>query len=111
MLADSLTKSMEAGHLQECLRTGRYKLFDESETLKQRATKREKLKWLQGNTSAAHEHEGEHCHSKNYFDFRPVLIGNGVHELSALDTFRAASAQRVRTPQRWWEGEGIRAKQ
>ena len=63
MLADSLTKSMEAGLLRGCLRTGRYKLFDESETLKQRATKREKLKGLQGNTSAAHEHEGEHCHS------------------------------------------------
>jgi hypothetical protein len=46
---------MESGLLRECLKSGRYKLFDESETLKQRATKREKLKWLQGNSGAAHE--------------------------------------------------------
>ena len=46
MLADSLTKSMESGLLRECLKSGRYKLFDESETLKQRATKREKLKFF-----------------------------------------------------------------
>ena len=28
------------------MRTGVYRLFDESETLKSRATKRERLKWM-----------------------------------------------------------------
>ena len=46
MLADSLTKSMGAGVLRECLRSGKYSLFDEKETLKQRAAKRDKLRWL-----------------------------------------------------------------
>jgi hypothetical protein len=55
MLADSLTKSMDAGVLRECLRSGRYSLFDEKETLKQRATKRERLKWLQDEPGALHE--------------------------------------------------------
>ena len=48
MLADSLTKSMDASLLRECLRTGKYSLFDETEVLKQRANRREKLKWLHG---------------------------------------------------------------
>ena len=55
MLADSLTKSMDARVLRECLRSGRYSLFDEKETLKQRATKRERLKWLQDEPGALHE--------------------------------------------------------
>jgi hypothetical protein len=46
MLADSLTKSMDSSMLRECLRTGRYSLFDEQESLKQRASKRERLQWL-----------------------------------------------------------------
>ena len=55
MLADSLTKSMDSGMLRECLRTGRYTLFDEGESLKQRASKRERLQWLRnGSTSKEH---------------------------------------------------------
>eukprot|EP00435_Cladocopium_sp_Y103_P025644 s3158_g6.t1 len=46
MLADSLTKSMDSSMLRECLRTGRYTLFDEGESLRQRASKRERLQWL-----------------------------------------------------------------
>eukprot|EP00435_Cladocopium_sp_Y103_P048495 s2024_g14.t1 len=38
MLADSLTKTMDSYLLRECLRTGRYALFDEQESLKQRFT-------------------------------------------------------------------------
>lgn len=60
MLADSLTKSMDASLLRECLRTGRYSLFDEDETLKQRATKRDKLRWLSDNFDG-HESKGRHC--------------------------------------------------
>eukprot|EP00435_Cladocopium_sp_Y103_P052633 s419_g16.t1 len=44
MLADSLTKSMDASVLRECLRTGKYSLFDEGESLKLRANKRDRLK-------------------------------------------------------------------
>ena len=52
MLADSLTKSMETRLLRECLRSGLCTLFDEIETLKQRATKRDKLPWLRGEEDA-----------------------------------------------------------
>ena len=46
MLADCLTKSMEAGRLRECLRTGRYSLFDEDLVLRQRSEKRKQLNWV-----------------------------------------------------------------
>ena len=55
LLADSLTQSMDAGVLRECLRSGKYSLFDEKETLKQRATKRDKLGWLHDEPDAHHE--------------------------------------------------------
>ena len=55
MLADSLTKSMDASLLRECLRTGKYSLFDETEVLKQRANRREKLKWLHGEQDGQNE--------------------------------------------------------
>ena len=58
MLADSLTKSMEAGLLRECLQSGQYSLFDEKETLKKRATKKEKLRWLRDDSDACHESNG-----------------------------------------------------
>ena len=47
MLADCLTKSMDSSALRECLRTGRYSLFDEDQVLKQRADSRQRLKWIQ----------------------------------------------------------------
>eukprot|EP00435_Cladocopium_sp_Y103_P042043 s45_g11.t1 len=59
MLADSLTKSMEAALLRECLKSGRYSLFDESESLRQRATKRERLRWLNGNANGQNESLGK----------------------------------------------------
>ena len=46
MLADCLTKSMDASMLRECLQSGQYSLFDEGESLRLRASKREKLQWL-----------------------------------------------------------------
>ncbi|CAL1139692.1 unnamed protein product [Cladocopium goreaui] len=55
MLADSLTKSMDSGMLRECLKSGRYTLFDEGESLRQRASKRERLQWLKDGT-ASKEH-------------------------------------------------------
>jgi hypothetical protein len=59
MLADSLTKSMESGLLRECLQSGQYSLFDEKETLKKRATKKEKLRWLRDDSDACHESHGK----------------------------------------------------
>ena len=53
MLADCLTKSMDAGMLRECLRSGQYALFDEKESLRLRASKREKLQWLRDGSTAA----------------------------------------------------------
>ena len=46
MLADCLTKSMDASRLRECLKSGRYTLFDEGMVLKQRADKRKQLQWV-----------------------------------------------------------------
>ena len=43
MLADCLTKTMDSSVLRECLRTGRYSLFDEGLVLKQRADGRQRL--------------------------------------------------------------------
>ena len=46
MLADCLTKTMDSSVLRECLRTGKYSLFDEDQVLKQRADGRQRLKWI-----------------------------------------------------------------
>eukprot|EP00435_Cladocopium_sp_Y103_P017364 s1359_g4.t1 len=46
MLADCLTKTMDSSALRECLRTGKYSLFDEDQVLKQRADGRQRLKWI-----------------------------------------------------------------
>ncbi len=48
-LADSLTKIMENSFLRETLKLGQYKLNDEQEVLKDRATARNRLKWLKEN--------------------------------------------------------------
>ena len=50
-LADCLTKSMDATVLRECLRSGRYSLFDEGRILQQRSDKRQRLKWAKEVTS------------------------------------------------------------
>ena len=49
-LADSLTKVMEATFLRETLRKGRYCLHDSEEVLKNRASARNRLKWLRSST-------------------------------------------------------------
>ena len=46
MLADCLTKSMDASRLRECLASGRYSLFDEDMVLRQRSEKRKQLNWI-----------------------------------------------------------------
>ena len=54
-LADSLTKIMENNFLRETLRIGRYKLNDELEVLKDRASSRNRLKWLKSNEELGQE--------------------------------------------------------
>ena len=46
MLADCLTKAMDSGVLRRAIALGKYSLFDELDILKQRADKKERLKWL-----------------------------------------------------------------
>ena len=46
MLSDCLTKTMDAQVLRECLRAGKYALRDEGNLLKERADKRQRLKWI-----------------------------------------------------------------
>ena len=50
-LADCLTKIMEASFLRETLKVGQYRLHDESEILKQRATNRCRLQWLRSESN------------------------------------------------------------
>ena len=52
-LADCLTKAMEAGHLRACLESGKYCLYDEEATLKDRATRRARLQWLKGTNASS----------------------------------------------------------
>lgn len=54
-LADSLTKIMENNFLRETLRIGRYKLNDELEVLKDRASSRNRIKWLKSNEAMSEE--------------------------------------------------------
>ena len=44
-LADCLTKPMDGGLLRECLREGKYALFDENQILKNRSDTKKRLSW------------------------------------------------------------------
>ena len=55
MLADSLTKCMSGDVLRAALKTGAYRLFDEGNALRERANRRERLKWLQETASMKHD--------------------------------------------------------
>ena len=46
MLADCLTKVMDGSTLRKALALRKYSMFDELDILRQRADKRERLKWL-----------------------------------------------------------------
>ena len=49
-LADALTKVMETSFLRQTLKSGYYILHDEDKILKDRATARNRIKWLQNST-------------------------------------------------------------
>ena len=50
-LADCLTKSMDSSVLRECLKSGRYSLFDENRVLQERSDKKQRAKWAKEATS------------------------------------------------------------
>ena len=49
-VADALTKIMECAFLRHVLTVGHYRLHDEDQTLKDRATSRNRMQWLQQET-------------------------------------------------------------
>jgi hypothetical protein len=51
-LADALTKEMECTFLRHTLKNGKYKLHDEDQILRERATARNRIKWLQDQKTA-----------------------------------------------------------
>ena len=67
-LADSLTKVMEATFLRETLRKGRYCLHDSEEVLKNRASARNRLKWLRSSTGT----DQMYTKSKDFWSFGNV---------------------------------------
>ena len=62
-VADCLTKIMETTFLRETLKLGRYRLNDELEVLKSRASSRNRLKWLKSSCSSDDSNQGcnENC--------------------------------------------------
>ena len=54
-LADCLTKVMETSFLRETLIQGRYKLHDELAVLKNRASTRNRIKWLKENSQSSND--------------------------------------------------------
>lgn len=68
-LADALTKIMETSFLRETLKLGQYKLHDELEILRNRASARNRLRWLKG------DYESKPCNDACFlenFDFLGV---------------------------------------
>ena len=71
-LADALTKIMETNFLRDTLKWGHYKLHDELEVLKNRATARNRMRWLKGDSS---DHTSGPCNDACFlesFDFLGV---------------------------------------
>ena len=60
-LADALTKVMDSSFLRETLRLGKYRLNDELEILKNRASNRNRLKWLKNNCAAPDDSFDQAC--------------------------------------------------
>ena len=72
-LADCLTKVMETSFLRETLRLGRYRLNDELEVLKNRATNRNRLKWLKG--SCDQESHTNSCNDECFLSLNIGFLG------------------------------------
>jgi hypothetical protein len=61
-LADCLTKSMDSSSLRDCLRSGRYCLFDENRVLQERSDKRQRAKWMKEATTSSETSSVEDIH-------------------------------------------------
>ena len=61
-LADCLTKSMDSSSLRDCLRSGRYCLFDENRVLQERSDKRQRAKWMKEATTSIETSSTEDIH-------------------------------------------------
>ena len=82
MLADTLTKTMDSSVLRQCLKTGQYSLFDETESLKQRASKRERLRWI---TRDGHEETSKNVPTKKkVFDECELYIGHHALDIGHM---------------------------
>ena len=74
-LADALTKIMENTFLRETLRLGHYKLHDELEVLKDRASSRNRLRRLKGEIPAQHGSGcNDVCFLENFSFFGSVIL-------------------------------------
>eukprot|EP00435_Cladocopium_sp_Y103_P053869 s757_g17.t1 len=65
-LADALTKVMDNAFLRETLKVGQYKLHDELEVLKNRASSRNRLRWLKGETDQHGSGCNDICFLENF---------------------------------------------
>ena len=63
-LADCLTKAMDSRTLRDCLASGQYSLYDEEETLKDRATKREAIGWYKQRAANTESDDPAACPTK-----------------------------------------------
>ena len=81
-LADALTKIMENTFLRETLRLGHYKLHDELEVLKNRASSRNRLRWLKGESTNQHGSGcNDVCFLEDFSFFGSVILHHcGVME-------------------------------
>ena len=72
-LADCLTKVMETSFLREALKLGRYRLKDELKVLRNRATNRNRLKWLR--SSCDQEPDSNSCNDVCFLSLNAGFLG------------------------------------
>lgn len=66
-LADCLTKIMQTSFLRDTLRLGKYKLHDELQILRNRASSRNRLKWLRSSTDNSEDSHPNPCNNEHCF--------------------------------------------
>ena len=69
-LADALTKIMESSFLRETLRHGKYRLHDELEVLKNRASSRNRIKWLKNESPDSQQGHSANCNDTCFLNHK-----------------------------------------
>ena len=69
-LADALTKIMESSFLRETLRHGKYRLHDELEVLKNRASSRNRIKWLKNESLDSQQGHSANCNDTCFLNHK-----------------------------------------